>query len=168
MPGPHTRKAMSLTLIILLLAVIALLLFAVEALLTPGFGVAGVLAALCVVAADVLTYIEYGGAATVAAVLVSVVVVLLFLRWLARSKTLDRAALRATIASSAPTAEQLSVRPGDEGTALTRLALIGNAEIGGKTVEVKSTGGFIDEGTPIVVTAVSEALILVRPKQKQD
>ena len=54
------------------------------------------------------------------------------------------------------------MRPGDEGRALTRLALIGNAEIGGRRVEVKSAGEFIDPGTPVVVTEVSEALIVVR------
>lgn len=155
---------MSLTLLILLLIVVALLLFAIEALVTPGFGVAGILATLCIIAADILVYIEYGGAATLAAVLVSVAAVLLFFRWLAHSKTLDRISLHATISSISATPEQLSIRPGDEGVALTRLALIGNAEIGGKTVEVKSADGFINEGTPIIVTAVSEALILVRSK----
>ena len=51
-----------------------------------------------------------------------------------------------------------------KGRALTRLALIGNAEIDGKNVEVKSAGGFIDEGTPIRVISVQDALILVSPK----
>lgn len=148
--------------IIILLGLLALLLFAVEALVMPGFGVAGVGAAVCTVVADILVYTEYGGAAALVALFVSVAVVLLFFWWLGRSKTLERMELKSTIGSTAATADQLAVRPGDEGRALTRLALIGNAEIGGRRVEVKSAGEFIDPGTPVVVTEVSEALIVVR------
>ena len=83
-------------LLICIIGAIALLLFAIEALITPGFGVAGIGATTCV--------------------------------------------------------------------ALTRLALIGNADIEGQTVEVKSAGQFIEEGTPIVVVSVNDALILVKPK----
>ncbi len=98
------------------------------------------------------------------ALLVSTVVVLLFFWRLGKSKTLERISLHSTINSTAATEAQLSVKPGDEGRALTRLALIGNADINGKTVEVKSTGDFINEGTPIVVTSVNEALILVKAR----
>ena len=60
-------------------------------------------------------------------------------------------------------ADQLAVVVGERGVALTRLALIGNAQIGGRTVEVKSEGGFIEEGTPLVVTRVDTAQVMVRP-----
>ncbi len=153
---------MSLTLIILLLVVLALLLYAVEAFLTPGIGVPSVLATLCVVVACVLVYCEAGAMWAVLALLVSTVLVLAFFWWLGRSRTLDRMSLHTSIDSTAATPDQLSVKPGDEGVARTRLALIGNAEIGGKTVEVKSVSGFLDEGTPVVVTEVRDALVLVR------
>ena len=48
--------------------------------------------------------------------------------------------------------------------AITRLALIGNADIGGRTVEVKSADGFLDEGTPVVVVRVEDAQITVKKK----
>lgn len=155
---------MTLTLIIVLLVALALLLFAVEAFITPGLGFAGIAAAACVIVADVLVYSAYGTTAAILAVLVSAALTLLFFWWLSRPKAFKRIELDATISGTAATADQLSVSPGDEGRALTRLALIGNADIGGRTVEVKSDGGFIDEGTPVVVTRVSEALILVKPK----
>ncbi len=155
---------MSTTLIIVILIVLALLLFAIEAFATPGLGVSGVCATLCVLAADVLTYYAHGSTAAIILFLVSTALVILFFWWFSKSKALDRMSLHSSIDSTAATAAQLSVKPGDEGHALTRLALIGNAEINGKTVEVKSDGGFIDEGSPIVVTQVNEALILVRRK----
>ena len=151
-------------LLIGIITAIALLLFAIEAFVTPGFGVAGIGATVCVVIADALVYHYYDGFTATLVLLASTAAVLLLIWWLSRSRTLDRMALKANIESTAATSAQLSVRPGEEGRALTRLALIGNAEIGGRTVEVKSTGAFIDEGTPIIVTDVQDALILVRPK----
>ena len=57
-------------------------------------------------------------------------------------------------------AEQ-SVRPGDTGMTTTRLALIGYADIQGNIVEVKSTGEFLDEHTPIRVVRVVDGTVLV-------
>lgn len=155
---------MSPTLIIVLLVLAALILFAVEAFVTPGFGLSGIAATICVVGAEIMLYREYGGIAALIGAAIFIVCAVLFLWWVSRSKSLERVSLNATVEGTAATTAQLSVQAGDEGVALTRLALIGNAEIEGKMVEVKSTGDFIDEGTPIVVTSVNEALILVKKK----
>lgn len=155
---------MELLTIIILLAIVTLLLFAIEALITPGFGVAGICGAVCAVVANILTFIRYGNAIGMAVLGATVAVVIGFLYWLSRSRAIERATLHSTISSTAATPAQLSIKEGDEGRAETRLALIGNAVIDGKTVEVKSADGFIDEGTPIVVTRVEDALILVRRK----
>ena len=53
---------MELLTIIILLAIVTLLLFAIEALITPGFGVAGICGAVCAVVANILTFIRYGNA----------------------------------------------------------------------------------------------------------
>lgn len=155
---------MSATLIIVLLVAAALILFAVEAFVTPGFGVSGIAATACVVGAEIMLFREYGGIAALIGAVIFIVCAVLFLWWVSRSKSLERVSLNATVDGTFATEAQLSVKAGDEGVALTRLALIGNAEIGGKMVEVKSTGEFINEGTPIVVTSVNEALILVKKK----
>lgn len=155
---------MSATLIIVLLVAAALILFAVEAFVTPGFGVSGIVATACVVGAEIMLYREYGGLAAHIGAAVVIICAVLFFWWLSRSKSLESVSLNATVEGTFATTDQLSVKVGDEGRALTRLALIGNAEIEGKMVEVKSAGDFIDEGTPIVVTSVNEALILVKKK----
>lgn len=155
---------MSATLIIVLLVAAALILFAVEAFVTPGFGVSGIAATACVVGAEIMLYREYGGLAALIGAAVVIICAILFFWWLSRSKSLESVSLNATVEGTFATTDQLSVKVGDEGRALTRLALIGNAEIEGKMVEVKSAGDFIDEGTPIVVTSVNEALILVKKK----
>lgn len=44
---------------------------------------------------------------------------------------------------------------------LTRLTLIGNAEINGHIIEVQSADGFIEERTPIQVTRINNGTVYV-------
>ncbi len=147
--------------VIIILAVMALLLGILEIFFIPGFGFAGIASIICAAIDAVLIYTNYGFWPALAAVAAALAALALALWWVAHSKTFDKMALKSTISSTNATGEQLSVRPGDEGTALTRLALVGNAEIAGKHVEVKSSGAFINPGARVRVTAVSEANITV-------
>ena len=147
--------------LILILAALALVLAFVEIVIVPGFGLAGMGAILCALIDVVILYSEHGLLWAVVAIVAALAVLGLMLWWVSRSRTMDKMALHTSIDSTNATPEQLSVRVGDVGTALTRLALVGNAEIGGKTVEVKSSGAFINPGTPIRVVRVNEANITV-------
>lgn len=147
--------------VIIILAALALVLGILEIFVLPGFGIAGIASIVCALADAVLIYHDYGFTAALLATAAGVALLLLALWWMAHSRTIDRMSLHSTISSTNATREQLSVRVGDEGRALTRLALVGNAEIGGKLVEVKSSGAFINPGTPVRVIAVSEANITV-------
>lgn len=156
---------MATGLLILILVLLALVLMAVEVLIVPGFGISGIAAIISALVAEVLIFEEYGMLAAALSLAGFALLTVVLLVWVARSKTIDKVSLHSCIDSTNATKDQLSVKVGDEGVALTRLALIGNAEIAGKTVEVKSAGNFIEEGTPLVVVAVSEALVLVRERQ---
>lgn len=147
---------------ILVLIALCLILGLIEITLTPGLGIAGIGSVGCAIVAVAMVYSEYGLTAALLSTLAALLVLGFALWWIARSKAFNRVAHNTSIDSSAATIEQLSVRPGQRGIALTRLALIGNAEIEGKRVEVKSTGAFINPGAQIEVTEVNEALILVK------
>ena len=54
------------------------------------------------------------------------------------------------------------IRIGDKGIAITRLALIGNANFNGHIIEVRSADGLIDENTPIYVERMVEGTVIVR------
>lgn len=149
--------------VIITLTILALLLMAIEVFLVPGFGLPGIAGVACMVAVNVLTASTYGLWASLLSLALSIVLIVLAMWWAARSKTLERLSLHAEIRSTSANADQLAVVVGERGVALTRLALIGNAQIGGRTVEVKSEGGFIEEGTPLVVTRVDTAQVMVRP-----
>lgn len=146
---------------IIIFAAFALALGILEIFILPGFGVAGISSIVCAIIDVVLIYNEYGTTTAIICTIAALVVLAATLWWVAHSKTLERFSLHSTISSTNATEEQLSISVGDEGKALTRLALVGNATINGKQVEVKSSGAFINPGTPIRVIQVSEANITV-------
>lgn len=147
--------------LIIILILLALVLFALEIFVFPGFGISGIGGIASLGSAIYLIYNEYGGNAALGTLVASGLLLALCIWWVMRSKAIERVSLKSTIDSTAATQAQLSVKVGDKGKALTRLALIGNARINGQVVEVKSSGEFLSEGTPIQVIAVNEALIIV-------
>lgn len=151
-------------LIIALLFLICAILLAVEIFIVPGSSIAGIAAAACLIAANFVTFQQFGATIGAWVLLFSIIVCSLLGYWIARSKTLEKYSLNKSIDSTSATSAQLSVKVGDEGIAITRLALIGNADINHKTVEVKSADGFLDEGTPIIVVRVEDAQITVKKK----
>ncbi len=147
--------------VIIIFAAFALALGILEIFVLPGFGVAGISSIVCAIIDVVLIYNEYGFVLASICTALGIALLAIALWWVAHSKTLDKFSLHSTISSTSATKEQLSVNIGDEGKALTRLALVGNATINGKQVEVKSSGAFINPGTPVRVVQVSEANITV-------
>lgn len=150
-----------MTTIIIILAALTLLLGILEIFFFPGFGLAGIGSVICALADIFFVYHAYGWWPAVGAVAIGLLLLGAMLWWVARSRTIERMALRSAITSTNATEAQLSVRVGDRGRALTRLALVGNADFDGKLVEVKSSGAFIDPGTPVRVVSVSEANVTV-------
>ena len=92
---------------------------------------------------------------------ISVITCVGSLVWFMHSKTLDKIALKKNITSKVDRSAEEKVKIGDTGITTTRLALIGYAEINGDIVEVKSTDGFLNEKTPIIVNRITDGVILV-------
>lgn len=147
--------------ILIIIFALALVLCVVETFLIPGFGVCGVLSALCALIGVGATFGMYGMVAGAVATAVVLLVGGLLLYWVMHSKRIERLSLHATIDSSVATEEQSQVKVGDQGVTITRLALVGMARIGTVEVEVRSASGFIDEGTPIVVSKINNSEIYV-------
>ena len=149
-----------LTTIIIMFA-LALVLCMVETFLIPGFGICGVLSVLCALIGLGAVFGMYGIVAGLIATAVVLLLGGLMLYWVMHSKRIERLSLHATIDSSVATEEQQTVKVGDKGVAITRLALVGMARLGSVEVEVRSASGFIDEGTPVVVTKINNSEIYV-------
>lgn len=149
-------------LIIIGLIIAGVLLFLVELFITPGLSVAGVSSAVCLLYANYYAFINMGTSMGFITLAISSIACIIAVVWLMRSKTLDKLVLKKDITSKVDKASEEKVNVGDKGVAITRLALIGNADIDGSIVEVKSTDGFINENTPVIVERVINGIILVK------
>ncbi|MGN0036856.1 MAG: NfeD family protein [Bacteroidaceae bacterium] len=147
---------------LILLLGIGLLLLLTEVFLLPGISIAGVLAAACMLVATGYAFVTLGNAAGFITLAVSALGSIGALYFFMRSKTLERLSLKERIDSNTGNKEALDIRVGDTGISLTRLALVGNADISGHLVEVRSTEGLINEKTPLVVDRITDGIIYVR------
>lgn len=148
-------------LIIVVLVIAAVILFLVELFVIPGISIAGILAGGCIIYANYYAFAYMGSLAGFITLAVSAIACIGSLVWFMRSKTLDKIALKKNITSKVDRSAEDKVKIGDTGITTTRLALIGYAEINGDIVEVKSTDGFMDAKTPVIVNRITDGTILV-------
>lgn len=148
--------------IIALLIIGGILLFMVEVFLIPGISIAGIASAICLLYANYYAFANMGSAAGFVTLAISALGYFVVLIWFMRSKTLDKLALKKDINSKIDNKAIKNIRIGDTGISITRLALIGNAEINGNIIEVKSMDGLLNEKTPIIVERIDEGVIMVK------
>jgi len=149
-----------MALIITLLVVGAVLLF-LETLL-PGM-IAGILGFLCLVAAVILGYRDFGYQ-TGTLILAGVLVGLLLGTW-SWLKFFPDSRLAQKFISQGTSGELGVAKPEllqGTGTALTQLRPSGVALINGERVDVVTEGGLIERGTAVKVVMVEGARIVVR------
>ena len=149
-------------LFIIALVISALLLLLVELFIIPGSSLAAMLSAICLVWAVAYAFISISAMAGIITLIIALILGSCVLIAFMRSKTLDKVALTEEVASTVDRSVAAQVQVGDKGYAVTRLALIGNAEINGHVVEVRSADGFLNEKTPVVVTRVTDNEIIVQ------
>ncbi len=153
-------------LIITVLIIAAVILLFVELFIIPGISFAGFLAGGCILFANYYAFTYMGTTAGFVTLAVSAVACIGSLIGFMRSRTLEKIALKKEITSKVDRSAEARVKIGDTGICTTRLALIGQAEINGDMVEVKSIDGFLNEKTPIIVSRIADGVIMVE-KQKQ-
>ena len=153
-------------LIIAALIIGAVILFLVELFVIPGISIAGFLAGGCLIYANYYAFAYMGTTAGFVTLAISAIACIGSLVAFMRSNTLDRIALKKNITSKIDRSFEEKVKVGDAGVTTTRLALIGYAEINGDIVEVKSSDGFLNENTPIVVERITNGILLVKRLKK--
>lgn len=153
--------------IITALIVAGLLLFIVEVFLIPGISIAGIASAICLLYANYYAFDTLGpvaGFTTLASCALGCIAITV---WFMHSKTVDKLSLKKTLDYKIDPLKGLGIHIGDKGVTITRLALIGNADINGHIIEVRSADGLIDEKTPIYVERMTKGTVIVR-KLKQN
>ena len=148
-------------LIIASLIIAGLILFIIEVFLLPGVSIAGIISAACMLYANYYAFDSLGTLPGCITLAISAIGVIAITIWFMRSKTVDKLSLKKTIDYKPEPLKGLGLKAGDEGIALTRLALIGNAEFDGNIIEVRSTGDFIEEKSRIRVSRIRDGIVLV-------
>lgn len=148
--------------LIITLIVLGLILLLAEILIIPGVGFAGILGVLSMGSSCYFAFVDYGRAAGFIVLAIIVLILILMLVWVLRAKTWKRVSLKTNIDSKAVTLE-VPVAVGDKGVAATRLAPMGNARFGYKSIEVTAFEGMINSGTEIEVVAVEGMKVFVKP-----
>ena len=148
--------------IIVSLIIAGLILFIIEVFLLPGISIAGLVSAGCLLYANYYAFDTLGTIPGCITLAVSAIGVIGITIWFMRSKTVDKLSLKKTIDYRPEPLKGLDLKVGDEGIALTRLALIGNAEFNGRIIEVRSSGDFIDEKSKIRVERILDGIVMVQ------
>ena len=148
--------------IVVLLVLLAAVLLVAEVCFIPGFGFTGIMGFVSMAGAVLYAFFQMGNVAGWITLLVSAVLCIALFIWALYGKSLDRIALKKNIESTVQIVDIKDFKVGDCGVARTRLALIGEAEINGVIIEVKSDGGFIDEGENVEITRISGGSLFVK------
>lgn len=149
---------------IIIIIILGIFLLLVEFLIIPGFTVFGIggflFLFLGVGSAYYFHDVSTGNLTLLGTVLLSFgTIYLVFKR-----KTWKKMGLNASIDSRNEPFDTEKIHAGDGGKTLTRLALVGKAQVNGIICEARSTGAFIDENTEIEVIKVLSTYIIVKPK----
>ena len=151
---------MNLIIILILIGAVAILL----ELFLPG-GIIGLLGALCLLGAIVVSFTEYGfntGLLVTVGILSVTSVALYF--WMKHFDRLPwiRSLILTETAGGSSSSDKKSALLDKAGETLTDLGPSGKALIDNEKLDVIAESGFIDKGTPVTVVEASGSKIVVR------
>jgi membrane-bound ClpP family serine protease len=152
---------MSLFLIIILI-LLGILLLVVEFLIIPGITVAGIGGVALIGGTIYLTYKNYGVMAGNIVLLSTLVLIIGVAILTLRSRTWKKVMLDTKIDGKAADSMEDLLKPGDHGKAITRLAPMGNIQVGDVITEAKSMGEFITVNSDIEVVRVKNKEVIVK------
>jgi len=144
--------------------IIGLLFLALEILVIPGVGVAGIIGFILIA---VGVWQAYAGHGLLAGHLVlggTLLFTVLTLVLSLRGRTWRKLALSTSIDSKVNVIDHELIRIGDTGKTVSRLAPMGKAQINGEFYEVSTNGDFIDPKTEIIVLKIEYNKIIVKRK----
>lgn len=149
-------------LVIALLILLGVVMLVVEIALIPGVGATGVIGVLSLAASVFYAFFYLNTLSGWITLLIVIGILAVLFIWTVYSNPIDKVALKKKIDSKVTDSEAVGLNVGDKGIAITRLALIGEAEFDGKRVEVKSLDGFIEEGVTVVIERLSDGVVFVK------
>ncbi|MDI6601701.1 MAG: NfeD family protein [Thermoanaerobacteraceae bacterium] len=153
---------------VLIMFVAGLLLLFVEAFM-PGFGVAGIGGVVLIFLSVIISAQNITQAMITLGVsfIISIVALVLIIRYAPKSKFYDRIILKTSLSKEAgfEATTDYNVYEGKEGIAITTLRPAGIVEVDGKRLDVVTDGAYIEAGSRVRITAVEGRRIIVKRKE---
>lgn len=149
--------------IVISLILFGLALIVAEIIFVPGTTLVGVLGFLALIVGIGLSFHYFGneiGWLTTGGAAIGSAVVFYYSF---KTNVWGRFALKSSIHSKVNEGEMEGLEPGQEGIALSALRPVGKAEIGTKTYEVKTLGGYVTAGTRLRIIQIVSNQIIVEP-----
>jgi len=153
---------------IILLIVLGILLFVVEFLLIPGVTIAGIGGAVLMGIAVYMSYKTHGNTVGNYTLIATLILTIGGFAYALRAKTWKRLALNKDIDGRVEVGlEKETIKVGDRGESITRMAPVGKVLINGLVVEGKSQRGFLDQHTPVEVIKVLNTQVIIKPVKEE-
>jgi membrane-bound ClpP family serine protease len=152
---------------VIILILLGIILFLIEFLIIPGTTVAGIGGLILMAGGVYLAFDNFGNQTgfivLVGTFTVSVIILVIALR----ANTWKRIMLNTNVDSKVyEDADSDSIKPGDVGITMTRLAPIGKVKVNNISVEAKSISGYIDPHIEITVVKLSGSQLIVKLKNE--
>jgi membrane-bound ClpP family serine protease len=151
--------------VIILLIFLGLLLLLIEFAVIPGITIAGIGGFVLLGISVYIAFVQYGTVAGFIALAFVLIASPAMFYYFFKSKAGKKMLLETQITGKVETFLHEKIQPGDSGITLGRLNPMGKVKIKGETIEAKSNGLFIDQGTKIVVVKVLLNSVIVEPKK---
>ncbi len=151
-----------MTALVVLLLLVGFVLLAVEVLVIPGFGVAGIAGVASLAAGGILSWRSYGPLWGLGVVSGTILASLALLWIVARTKVGRSMSLQTTLEGTTAD-ETLESLVGKTGQAVSVLRPSGAALIDGERYPVLSEGLFLDKGSLVKVIRVDAGRLVVEP-----
>ena len=152
--------------LIIVLLLTGFVLLAVELVVIPGFGVAGILGALALLAGSILSFRQFGALWGSAAVVGTIVLCIVAVIVVGKSRVGKSLALKRSAKSKAAVPEELETWVGREGVSESMLRPSGSALFGDERMTVLTEGQFLEKGTRIRVSRVEGGKLVVEPVEE--
>jgi membrane-bound ClpP family serine protease len=154
---------MLMWIIIIALLLIGLALIIVELVFIPGTTVVGLLGFFFAAAGVIISYRHFGSQIGFYILMGMSIVTLVSLFYSFRSGAWTRFSLKDSNNSKVNEGMHDAVNIGDEGKAVSTLRPIGKAEFNSQTFEVKTLGGYVENGMRVKITQIESNQIIVEP-----
>jgi membrane-bound ClpP family serine protease len=148
---------------IILIIITGIILLVLEILVLPGM-IAGIIGSLLMLTGILMIYGNYGRTAGHISVLITGIVTVFSLWYSFKSKAWKRFSLEKSSEGKIQRVDELGIKPGDVGIALSAVRPMGTAIFNGTKVEVQSMSEMIPTNSSIEVIEVLSNKLIVRKK----